>query len=60
MEGQLSLGKNIDTDTYGRLAGHYRRIVATLGIERRSMRDITPPSVEAYIAHLNAKREAAE
>jgi hypothetical protein len=24
------------------------------------MRDITPPSVEAYIAHLNAKREAAE
>jgi hypothetical protein len=60
MEGQLSLGKTIDTDAYGRIAGHYRRIAATLGIERRSMRNVTPPTVEAYLAHVNKQREAAE
>jgi hypothetical protein len=60
MEGKLSLGETIDTDAYGRIAGHYRRIAATLGIERRSMRNITPPSVEAYLAHVNKTREAAE
>jgi hypothetical protein len=41
MEGQLSLGEAIDVDVYGRIAGHYRRICETLGIERRK-RDITP------------------
>jgi hypothetical protein len=60
MEGQLSLGKTIDTDAYGRIAGHYRRIAATLGIERRSMRNVTPPTVEAYLAHVAKTREAAE
>ena len=60
MEGQLSLGKTIDTDAYGRIAGHYRRIAATLGIEKRSMRNVTPPTVEAYLAHVAKTREAAE
>jgi hypothetical protein len=62
MEGELSLGKSIDTDTYGRIAGHYRRIVATLGIQRRNMRDVTPPSVESYLAHVAKQKqsEAAE
>ena len=59
-EGQLSLGEAIDTDMYGRIAGHYRRIAATLGIERRSMRNVTPPTVEAYLAHVAKQREAAE
>ena len=35
LEGQLSLGHDIDTDMYGRIAGHYRRICSELGIERR-------------------------
>ena len=60
LEGQLSLGNSIDTDLYGRLAGHYRRIAATLGIEKRSMRNVTPPTVEAYLAHVAKQREAAE
>jgi hypothetical protein len=59
MEGELSLGKSIDTDTYGRIAGHYRRIVATLGIQRRNMREINPPSVESYLAHV-AKQKQSE
>ena len=41
LEGLLSMGQSIDTDLYGRIAGHYRRIAETLGIERRT-RDITP------------------
>jgi hypothetical protein len=52
LEGQLSLGEPIDTDVYGRLAGHYRRICETLGIERRQ-RDLTP-SVAEYIEHTAA------
>jgi hypothetical protein len=60
LEGQLSLGSSIDTDLYGRLAGHYRRIAATLGIEKRSIRNITPPTVESYLAHVAKQREAAE
>jgi len=56
LEGKLSLGEDLDLDVFGRLAGHYRRIVETLGIERRK-RDVTP-SVDDYVARLNS--EAAE
>ena len=45
------MGKDIDTDLYGRIAGHYRRICETLGIERRK-RDITP-SVADYLEHID-------
>jgi hypothetical protein len=55
LEGQLSMGNTIDTDMYGRIAGHYRRIAATLGIEKRSMKNITPPSVKDYIAHIHQR-----
>ena len=54
-EGQLSKGEDIDTDLYGRIAGHYRRICETLGIERRK-RDITP-TVSAYIEHVDKADE---
>jgi hypothetical protein len=40
LEGRLSLGENIDVDQFGRLAGHYRRVCETLGIQRR-MKTIT-------------------
>ena len=33
-EGRLSLGERIDLDQYGRLAGHLRRILETIGVER--------------------------
>jgi hypothetical protein len=52
LEGRLSVGEAIDTDMYGRIAGHYRRICETLGIERRQ-RDVTP-SVAEYIEHTAA------
>ena len=57
LEGQLSLGGAIDTDLYGRIAGHYRRICSELGIERRQ-RDVTP-SVADYVAHTAADEEAS-
>jgi len=59
LEGQLSLGEPVDTDMYGRIAGHYRRICETLGIERRR-RDITHQSLEEIAAELEAEREVAE
>jgi hypothetical protein len=49
LEGQLSLGEAIDLDLFGRIAGHYRRVCETLGVERRK-RDLVP-SVQDYIAH---------
>jgi hypothetical protein len=48
LEGRLSVGDAVDLDQFGRLAGHYRRICETLGIERRK-RDVTP-SLETIIA----------
>jgi hypothetical protein len=49
IEGRLSLGEDVDLDQFGRLAGHYRRICETLGIERRKR---VLPSVEDYVASL--------
>ena len=45
LEGRLSLGHEIDLDLFGRLAGHYRRICETLGIERKA-RDVTIDPLE--------------
>jgi hypothetical protein len=58
MEGQMSLGKRADLDCYGRLAGHLRRILETLGIERRA-KDVTP-SLEAVVAAIHAKKGAGQ
>jgi hypothetical protein len=40
LEGKLSKGEAVDLDAYTRAAGHLRRILETLGIERRA-RDVT-------------------
>jgi hypothetical protein len=40
LEGRLSQGEQIDLDSYGRAASHLRRILETLGLERRAV-DIT-------------------
>ena len=42
MEGRLADGLEVDLDLYGRLAGHQRRILESLGIERRVPKDVTP------------------
>jgi hypothetical protein len=34
MEGRMSLGEEINLDSYGRAASHLRRILETLGLER--------------------------
>jgi hypothetical protein len=48
LEGKLSLGEPIDTDQYGRIAGHYRRVCETLGIERRAKNIV--PDLHDYLA----------
>ena len=45
LEGKLSKGEAVDLDAYTRAAGHLRRILELLGLERRS-KDLTP-SVDA-------------
>jgi hypothetical protein len=54
MEGRLSQGGAADFDTYTRAAGHLRRLLETLGIER-AKRDVVVPSLQEYLRH----REAA-
>ena len=39
-EGRMSLGEEINLDAYGRAASHLRRILETLGLERKC-RDVT-------------------
>lgn len=56
LEGRLSVGEAIDTDMYGRIAGHYRRICETLGIERRQR---VLPSVADYVAHATSDDKEA-
>jgi hypothetical protein len=40
MEGRMSQGEQVDLDRYGRAASHLRRILETLGLERRAI-DVT-------------------
>ena len=40
LEGRLSQGEQVDLDQYGRAAGQLRRILESLGLERRAV-DIT-------------------
>lgn len=44
MEGKLSLGQEVDLDLFTRSTSHLRRILETLGIERRP-HNVTPPSL---------------
>lgn len=57
MEGRLSLGQDVDLDVFTRSASHLRRILETLGLERRA-RDVTP-SVAAYVASLPVEEDVA-
>jgi len=46
MEGRMSLGERVDLDRYGRAASHLRRILESLGLERKP-RDVTQAAQEA-------------
>jgi hypothetical protein len=47
LECCMSQGDNVDIEIYGRIASHLRRILATLGVERKS-KDVTP-SLASYL-----------
>jgi hypothetical protein len=53
MEGEAALGNDIDLEQYGTLTDRLGRALQRLGIKRqiKSAKDITPPSVEAYLKH---------
>jgi hypothetical protein len=45
LETRMSAGQEVDLDSYGRAASHLRRILETLGIERKP----TAPYLEAHV-----------
>jgi hypothetical protein len=56
LDARLSAGEPVDLDSYGRCAGHLRRLFETIGVERRS-RDVTP-SLADIAAEIHAARGA--
>ena len=53
MEGRMSLGEVIDLDSYGPASSHLRRILESLGLERRA-RDVSP-SLDDICEDLDAR-----
>ena len=51
MEGRMSQGEQVDLDCYGRAASHLRRLLESLGLDRKP-RNVTPPSIEEYARHV--------
>jgi hypothetical protein len=47
---QLALGQTIDLAQHAQAVSAMVRVASRLGLQRRSV-DVTPPSVEAYLAH---------
>jgi hypothetical protein len=58
MEGEAAQGREINLETYGALTDRLGRAFQRLGLKRRA-RDVTPPSVSEYLAHVNKQNEAA-
>src|ERR1035437_1122691 len=52
MEAELANGKPIDITQHSQLSSTLTRLATRIGIDRRSF-DVSVPSVEAYVAHLN-------
>jgi hypothetical protein len=46
-EGRLSMGQEVDLDTFGRATSHLRRLFEVLGIERKA-RDVSDGAVEVF------------
>jgi hypothetical protein len=47
-----------DLDLYVRAAGNLRRLLEAIGLQRRA-RDVTPPTVSEYLAHVARQKEEA-
>jgi hypothetical protein len=58
-ECKLSQGLPVDMDIYARLTGHLRRVLETLGMERRArdVRDLTLADIQAEYAQRNAEAQ---
>lgn len=59
LEGRLSMGRSVDLDVYARVAGHLRRYLETLGV-RRVSKDVTPPTLQAYLAARAAEADTSD
>jgi hypothetical protein len=61
LESRLANGEKIDIAEHSLLSSTLTRLATRIGIDRRS-KDISPPSVEAYLAHIAKQKqsEAAE
>jgi hypothetical protein len=55
LDARLSAGELVDLDSYGRCAGHLRRLFETIGVERKP-RDVTP-TLSEYLASLPKEEE---
>jgi hypothetical protein len=53
LEGRLSQGEKIDLDQYGRAAGQLRRILETVGLERRAKTIV--PTIDQYAAQVRQR-----
>jgi hypothetical protein len=49
----------LQLEQYSRISGNLRRMLESLGLERRA-KDVTPPSVDAYLEHVKQQQVAAE
>jgi hypothetical protein len=58
LEGRMSQGAEVNLDHYGRGASHLRRILESLGLERKP-RDVTPFSPSEFDGVFSAAEEAA-
>src|SRR5262245_1168505 len=54
LEAALSRGEPVNLDEFGRAASHLRRLLETLGVERRP-RDVTPSNLPAYLRSIGAE-----
>jgi hypothetical protein len=58
MEGRMSQGEQVDLDCYGRAASHLRRLLESLGLERKP-REAGPSLGDLLVADLRQQREAS-
>ena len=57
MEGRMSLGQEINLDSYGRASSHLRRMLESLGLERKA-RDVTFEGEGEVFSPMRARWEA--
>jgi hypothetical protein len=58
LDARLSVGEEVDLDSYGRCAGHLRRLFETIGVERKA-RDVGPTLGDLMLADIEERRNEA-